>query len=149
MDVGGAVVEAVFDAEAEFARLGRGRLFESFAQSEGQASLEVVSRNGVRETEAGRHAPFRDDLRMLVEARLEDLRNEGRRRELDDAPGQFDVRREQVRGQPYPVLAVRRPILRRREHESVLRREAPLAGHRRLQFDTLLDDVADEIQACG
>ena len=78
MDVGGAVVGRVFDAQTEFARLGRGRLFESFAQGEGQALLEVVSRNRMRETETRRHAPFRDDLRVLLEARFEDLRGEGR-----------------------------------------------------------------------
>ena len=147
--VGGAVVRAVLDAEAEFVRLGGGCLFESFAHGEGQASLEVLSRDGVREAEARRHAAFRDDLRVLVEACFEEFGDEGGRLELDDEVGQFDVRREQVGGQSHAVLAVCGPVLGRLERQSVLRHEGPLAGCRRVEFDAFLDDVADEIEACG
>ena len=147
--VGGAVVEAVFDAEAEFARLGRGGLLRPLAHGDGHALLEVVVRDRVREAEAGRHASFRDDLRVLVEARFEDFCDECGRLELDIEAGQFDVGGEQVGGELYPVLAVRRPILRRREGEPIRRDEGPLAGHRRLEFDALLDDGGDEVQARG
>ena len=126
----GAVMGPVFDTEAEFARLGRGRLFESFAHGEGQAFLEVVSRNCVRETEAGRHAAFRDDLRVLVEACFEEFGDEGGCREVDDVVGQFNVWREQVGGEPDAVVAVCGPVLFRLERQSILRHEDPLAGHR-------------------